>query len=59
MPKTVPAIYVGHKYQPPLVIVPNKTQLGLIVTSASLPTVTITYNPIKTSSLAMIRIDLM
>jgi hypothetical protein len=60
MPKTVPDKDVGHKYQPPSVIVPSGTQIGFMVTSALLPTVTTTSNSYEgISSLLINRVDFM
>ncbi len=60
MPKTVPVIDVAHKYHPPSVIKPKGTQIGFMVTSASLPMVTIySWRSAGLSSLAINKVDFM
>jgi hypothetical protein len=59
MPRIVPFIEVGHKYQPPSVIVGRATQTAFVLTSALFPTVTVYFVHLEgTSSLLRKRIDL-
>jgi hypothetical protein len=63
-PNLVPIIEFAHKYHPPSVIVPFMTQVGFVVTSELVPTVTkyywiLTIQPVQLSSMLTKSVDFM